>query len=179
MICAHDILFRQFVRVAGPRRYPREVRLLVRPAWRALTWATVGCLVTVLLTGCGRQSRTVPVGGMVTLDGKPLADAAVLFVPIDGGVPGRGSTTVSGSFSLSTFDRNDGALVGRHRVAVSKVETSGFAGSSDGLSGKLDGRQIQTKCLCPERYGLPATSGLEVAVERGRKNTFELHLTSD
>jgi hypothetical protein len=116
---------------------------------------------------------------MVTLDGKPLADAAVLLVPIDGGVPGRGSTTDSGSFSLSTFDRNDGAVVGRHRVAVSKVETSRFAAGSDGLSGKLDGRQIQTKCLCPERYGSPATSGLEVAVERGGKNMFQLRLTSD
>jgi hypothetical protein len=128
------------------------------------------------VAGCGWQSLTVPARAIVTLDGKPLAGAAVLFSPIEGGVPARGMTQDDGSVVLSTFKENDGSLVGTHRVAVTKVESVGFTTGSDGLSGKLDGRRIQTHSLIPERYASPATSGLEVRVERRGKNVFDLRL---
>ena len=115
----------------------------------------------------------------MTLDGKPLADAAVLFMPVEGGVPARGSTAADGSFSLSTFDRDDGALIGRHRVSVAKVTYSGFEADADGLSKKLDGRAIREQHLSPERYENPATSGLEAEVKRGSANRFEFGLSSE
>jgi len=118
------------------------------------------------------------VSGLVTLDDKPLAGASVLFMPVEGGVPGRAATKEDGSFSLSTFEEQDGALVGRHRVAVSKFETTGFAAGPDGLSGMLDGRQIRTTWVTPERYGSPTTSGLEASVERRGRNAFEFRLRS-
>lgn len=136
-------------------------------------------VVAVVITGCGRGSNTAPVSGLVTLDGKPIAGAAVLFMPVEGGVPGRAATKDDGTFSLTTFKDDDGALVGRHRVAVSKVETTGAAPGPDGASGKLDGRQIRTTWLTPERYGTPTTSGLEATVERGSKNAFDFRLTSE
>jgi hypothetical protein len=135
-------------------------------------------VVAATLTGCGRGRDTARVSGIVTLDDKPLAGAAVLFMPVEGGVPGRAATKHDGSFSLSTFEQEDGALVGRYRVAVSKVETTGFAADADGLSGMLDGSRLRTTWVTPERYGNPTTSGLEVSVERGGKNAFEFRLRS-
>ena len=163
-------------RRVGFRRFHAAMRYsLPRPWWVTMT----SVAVATAITGCGRGPNIAPVSGVVTLDGKPLAGASVLFMPVDGGVPGRAATKDDGSFSLTTFQEKDGALVGRHRVAVSKVETTGATAGGDGLSGKLDGRRMRTSWLTPERYGAPATSGLEATVERGGKNVFEFQLTSD
>lgn len=134
--------------------------------------------ICLLVAGCGRPSRTVPAGGVVTLDGEPLVGAAVLFSPVAGGVPGRGTTGADGTFTLTTFDTGDGALVGIHRIGVSKIETKGFTTDADGVSGKLDGRRIVVRSLMPERYMSPASSGLEATVERRGKNRFSLQLSS-
>jgi hypothetical protein len=140
-----------------------------------LQWA----LLLLALAGCGKPSRSVPAGGRVMLDGQPIAGAAVLFSPVAGGVPGRATTAEDGSFTLSTFDIGDGALVGVHRVGISKMDVTGFVATEDGLSGKLDGRQIQVRALIPERYMNPATSGLEAEVKRGSGNRFEFGLTAE
>jgi hypothetical protein len=140
-----------------------------------LQWA----LLLLALAGCGKPSRSVPAGGRVLLDGQPIAGAAVLFSPVAGGVPGRATTAEDGSFTLSTFDVGDGAMVGLHRVGISKMDVTGFVATADGLSGKLDGRQIEMRSVVPERYMNPATSGFEATVERGAANRFEFALTSE
>jgi len=124
-------------------------------------------------------SRTVPAGGVVVLDGNPVAGAAVLLSPATGGVPARGTTAADGSFTLSTFDNGDGAVVGLHRVGIATMDAQGFVTDDDGLSGKLDGRQIQVRAVIPERYMNPATSGLEAEVKRGSANRFEFGLTAE
>ena len=56
-----------------------------------------------LAAGCGQGGpATAPVVGTVTLDGRPLAGALVLFQPSQG-VPARGITDDDGGFSLTTF----------------------------------------------------------------------------
>ena len=113
------------------------------------------------------------------LDGKPIAGAAVLFSPVAGGVPGRATTVADGSFTLSTFGVGDGAMVGLHRVGISKMNVTGFVATADGLSGKLDGHQIELRNVVPERYMNPATSGFEATVEWGAANRFEFALTTE
>jgi hypothetical protein len=85
-------------------------------------------------------------------------------------MPSRGSTQSDGSFGLTTFAQGDGAMVGRHRVSVSKIELSGVKATADGLQGMTNSREIQVKHLSPERHENAATSGLEVTVERSGKN---------
>jgi hypothetical protein len=78
-------------------------------------------LCLALLLGCGQ--KTVPVKGVVTYNGKPLANAFVQFIPEDGG--GRdasGTTDANGAFQLSTFRPNDGALPGSYKVTVQYSE---------------------------------------------------------
>jgi hypothetical protein len=61
----------------------------------------------------------VPVSGYVTLDGKPLAGAAVQFHPASsGGRPAVGRTDEEGHFSLTTIKPEDGVLPGTYKVTV-------------------------------------------------------------
>lgn len=77
----------------------------------------------VALPGCGpKYPETIPVAGTVTLDGKPVAGAAVVFTPEEG-QQATGTTDDSGRFELSTFQLGDGALPGTHRVTVAKTTT--------------------------------------------------------
>ena len=118
--------------------------------------------------GCGKaKPATAPVTGRVLLDGKPVADAAVMFEPVDGGVPARGSTRSDGGFTLSTFARDDGAIVGRHRVSISKFVTEGVAANELGLEAAPGPPGVQPKAGLPGRYADPKTSGLEATVEAG------------
>ena len=72
-------------------------------------------LVALLPLGCG-EADIVLCGGLITLDGKPLADAAVMFIPTDGRRPATGKTDKEGRFKLTTFTPDDGALRGEHKV---------------------------------------------------------------
>jgi hypothetical protein len=86
----------------------------------------------VLLSGCGGGGgfATAKVRGKVTFKGQPVANARVDFSPqkaadagkgSGGGQPGKsaaGTTDKDGVFVLSTYAPEDGAVVGKHRVAV-------------------------------------------------------------
>jgi len=88
-------------------------------------------IVTALCLGCNTRSSVVPVSGVITLDGKPLANAYVAFQPVTNAgekPPGPGSygnTDANGAYSLRTMDNDSpGAVVGNHRVEINlKVES--------------------------------------------------------
>lgn len=49
------------------------------------TWIHVGWLgLALMVSGCDAGIEYFPVAGRITLDGKPLADAVVSFMPNDG-----------------------------------------------------------------------------------------------
>mgnify|MGYP000291886389 CR=1 FL=1 len=74
--------------------------------------------ILVALTGCGKRGpKLVDVSGTVTLDGQPLGNVIVTFVPVEGGVSSSGVTDEAGHFRLSC-SLGRGALVGQHRVYV-------------------------------------------------------------
>ena len=69
-----------------------------------------------------RSNRALaPVSGTVTLDGEPMADAGVLFQPVQQGATTVGSTNEQGRFALRTNNR-PGAPLGEYYVLISKVE---------------------------------------------------------
>lgn len=84
-----------------------------RHLWTAvlLTWSLAGC-------SGGSGVKLVPVEGVVTLDGKPVGDAEVLFRPA-GGRPSGGRTDPEGHYSLSYTREEKGALIGEHQVTIS------------------------------------------------------------
>lgn len=85
-------------------------------------------LLLPLLAGCGGPYKTAAVSGRVTLNGKPLANVAVLFQPIatsGAEAPGPGSTGVTdadGRYTLSLVGRGSkGAVIGKHKVRITRM----------------------------------------------------------
>jgi hypothetical protein len=68
-------------------------------------------------------AKVVPVSGVVTLDGKPLASAHIAFLPEDvnskSAIGSYGVTDTSGAYALKSFDNDQpGAFVGKYRVEI-------------------------------------------------------------
>lgn len=82
-------------------------------------WAIT--FVLLALAGCGGPSL-YPVHGKVTwengADARELEGGMVVCESVDGRVGSRGDIEKDGSFQLSTYEPGDGALPGKHRVAV-------------------------------------------------------------
>lgn len=103
-------------------------------------------ILLLLASGCGdgRPSR-VPVSGQVLIDGKPLTYGQIQFVP-DGSRASRGVLDEQGRFSLSCFDKGDGAIPGQHTVLV-------FGGEALSSS--------KTLWHVPKKYTDASTSGVK------------------
>ncbi len=86
-------------------------------------WFVLAVVLLASCWGCGSNAgpyagKTVPVKGKVTYKGKPLTQGEILFEP-DSGREANGNIQPDGTFELSTFKAGDGAVPGKHRVAVS------------------------------------------------------------
>ena len=79
--------------------------------------------MAVALVGCGGSGDTPELGtveGTVTLDGKPLANATVTFIPQDTEQrrPSNAQTNESGEFELKYSREHDGAPPGKYLVEI-------------------------------------------------------------
>jgi hypothetical protein len=126
-------------------------------------------ILALLLAGCSGSDRPplAKVSGIVTLDKTPVEGAAVMFMPVAGGRPAQGLTDAQGKFTLTTFDDGDGAILGEHKVTVTKVQITGAKATADGLSGTTEAGQIKEVWIVPQRYSVPETSKLTAKVEKG------------
>lgn len=123
-----------------------------------------GMLLAAMLVGCGyRRPACVPVEGVVTLDGRPLAGAAVMLVPEAGGRAGMGGTDKEGRFTISTYGARDGSVSGPHRVIVTKfVPKKPRRAESDDASD-----EVETVNSLPAVYAAPQSTPLRVDVTWG------------
>jgi hypothetical protein len=157
--------------------------------------------------GCGpsRPAR-IPITGLVTFDGEPLAGASVTLVPVAGGRPATGATDAAGRFSLTTFGGQDGVIPGGYDAAVTKLELKKKAaarareldrkrrqrgnmnqGLTDGNDGGSDDGsdadfvpefdESDYRSVIPEKYSDHRTSGLHVEL-RSARDTIEFVLES-
>lgn len=146
---------------------------------------TPAVFVLFALSGCGGDARVAEVGGTILLDGNPVADASVAFMPSEGGRPAFGITDAEGKYALSTFETDDGALIGPHAVTVTLVEEAKASDATyddEGL-GSLEAemqtsQKARDKWIVPERYADAETSGLNFEVTRGQQNVADFSLTS-
>ncbi len=107
----------------------------------------------------------------MTLDGQPVADAAVLFTPVAGGTPASATTDAQGRFQLAT-NNQPGAVPGEHRVTITKQTMHGIA--PDGMPGPGG---IRIEWHVPERYSRAETSGLTATVGADKRE-FPFALSS-
>lgn len=92
---------------------------------RWLAWWCVWVLLS--LTGCGEQaSDRQSLKGTVTLDGTPLVEGSILFVPQQGTKgPTAGGKISEGRFSVSP---EGGTFSGTFRVEITAVRKTGKKG---------------------------------------------------
>jgi len=136
---------------------------------------------TTLFVGCGKKVvKTEGVTGKVTLDGAPLPDANVFFVPVDknsGALDSFAKTGEDGTYKLQTLTgaANAGTTPGKYLVrfdAQESVDTGKTETVNDQEVPILD-----SKSILPRRYNDEKTSGFEVEVVPGA-NTFDFDLES-
>jgi hypothetical protein len=116
-------------------------------------------LLAVGLSSCssGDRKPTFGASGKVLYENKPVANATVVLHPVGEAGPDvvkpRGTTKEDGTFTLTTYDGNDGAPAGEYQVTVELW-----------LAGRPD--EGPTSRL-PAKYARPETSGLTTKVEAG------------
>jgi hypothetical protein len=121
-----------------------------------------------LTAGCNRGGLNLaPVEGVVTYQGAPLAEAAVMFKPAQGPFA-IGETDAEGKFTLMTANQ-DGALVGDHSVAICKSKTV----TKHRPGAVMPAYEI--KPLIPKKYFEASTSQLTASV-KDDDNHFEFNL---
>ena len=163
-------------------------------------------LLIVAAAGCGGGSgpEFQEAGGVVTLQGEPLANASVTFIPVkeDGATAGPVATAVAnqaGEFQLSTGGES-GAVAGTHKVTVTLYADSGSAAPAASLDSAQSGEERmkmmnemmqrtmpdrsgkvkmeEPKSLVPPKYTTLKTTPLEYEIKPGAENRFKIELTN-
>jgi hypothetical protein len=112
--------------------------------------------------GCSNQQMpTYPVQGRVIFpDGSTAHLGNIEFQSLDYPIRAHGIIQPDGSFQLTTYTENDGAIAGRHRCAIAQVviveDVPHFRPS---LEGVID-----------PRFGSYSTSGLEYDIQKTERN---------
>jgi hypothetical protein len=122
--------------------------------------ALLSCLV--FAAGCGSSSGTIPVHGTVTLDGKPLPGAVIIYQPNDVSpkTPSRnaqGTIMLDGTYSLTSFQTGDGAFPGEYTVLITKLPPPAPFDSFSKAPPPPAGPKIPAIYMDPARTPLKAT----------------------
>lgn len=143
-----------------------------------------GLLLTAAI-GCGSQPddrlETAPVSVEVKYNGTPVSEAVVTFSNQTDSPPAYGVTNASGVAMLSTFESNDGAILGEHSVAIIKQEFGNKSQeapqeSDDYVPSPGASPPPVIKDLLPKKFSQATTSGLTANVKKG-PNEFTFDLT--
>lgn len=115
--------------------------------------------------GCGSSVAVAPVEGTLTLDGKPLGQAAVTFILESSGPAAQirsvGKTDEQGRFQLRSDTGQNGGVIGQHRVIVEDLAMYDAPRDEEGSITKFPRRRF------PALYGDPLQTPLRATIEPG------------
>jgi len=161
---------------------------------RSVRWVVPALLAGLL--GCSNNGLTLgKVRGTVRYNGQPLTAGEILFVPDESkgttGPQALGSIGSDGTYTMSTEESGDGAIVGTHKVAITgrdpkpitqeaaitdtssaddilraKARTGAPAKKATGPTVR-DRSGAVYRLLTPEKLRDPEASGITVKVGRG------------
>lgn len=137
-------------------------------------------LFIVAFIGCGSSSiRVEYVEGIVTLDGEPVSEATMTFLPKTETPPmemATGMTDANGAYKVSSVTGKAvaGAVAGEYKVAISKVLITAKEVEYGAIRGPHD---IQQTHLLPAIYADYQNTPLTATVNKG-KNKIDFELKS-
>ncbi len=137
--------------------------------WRNVSrWVRICGLLMLSSTlyGCGDgRPRAYPTIGRVTFpDGSPAHVGTVELKSVEHSIHARGTIQPDGTFVLSTYRPDDGAIAGKHNCVVVQ-----FIIAED-LQGKIHG----TQGVIDPRFASYSTSGLTCTIEPNDNNVLSL-----
>ena len=140
---------------------------------RQLGWMLALSISAVtLLVGCLGTSapKTINVKGKVTYQDQPVTLGYVSFVPVEPaeGYPSRpasGTINADGTYQLSSFGENDGAVPGKYQVAI--VSKTGGPTPEE--------PEAVEEWTIPKKYGSPGESGLTATIPADASGTLEFN----
>lgn len=134
------------------------------------SWIGGLALVCVLLVGCGGQPTTFVVKGKVVYtDGTPVRFGDIETLAVEQRINARGKIQADGSFTLTTYQANDGALPGLHQAVIIQTTSIPLAAAAKMPPVKhAHGNDIDPK------YRSYSTSGLRFTVEPNGANEVTL-----
>ena len=133
-----------------------------------LMLALLAILLPTVLGGCSHSDGRKSVRGIVTLNGKPLADAMISFQAADGST-GNSAGTVLDSSGAFLIAADKGLLPGKYAVNIQAWRETDRT-YRDPISGQL------VKITAPILF--KETGKLEATVAGDNDNTFDFRLTS-
>lgn len=142
------------------------------PSPRRYVVAGIAIMVIAAAVGCGRADMG-RVSGVVTYQGKPVADAVVSFRPKNRPMA-FGRTDAAGRFTLNTFSKGDGAVKGANRVRIEPWSPGPDSVPEPGQDPRPWKDPIRDDI--PKKFRQEETSGLEVEVIAGKRNEFSFEL---
>ena len=144
--------------------------------FRKVSLACVTLPLLIVAVGCG-SNGTVKVEGIVTLDGKPLADATVTFHSADGkGRTAIGTTDAQGNYSLQSYSANDGIVPGDYKVVVFVGGGAAAAGNNFNMDGAKRLQDLKTATI-HANYSNLAQTPLKKKIDG--KGKVDLQLKAD
>jgi hypothetical protein len=148
------------------------------------TWSSLLCCLLMLVSaGCGsKYPPTAQVKGKITLNGKPVTTGRISFHPTTGERPALGHIGPDGAYSLTTFERGDGALLGHHKVSIKSTRIENAPPTPKDLKEEAEfnakgllSRKPQLVFLVDKKYYDDRTTDLETEVRPG-ENEIDFNL---
>jgi hypothetical protein len=125
----------------------------------------LAAIAIAFAAGCGGGQTALVDGRVKFKDGSDvsvLSGYEVDFQPAGGKTSATGQIAADGTFKLTTFGADDGAIPGHHRVAITPPQSA-------------DPDKPPQKSKLPAKYSSFDTSDLTVEIKPGR-NSIELEL---
>jgi hypothetical protein len=142
-------------------------------------------LVFVLLSGCGPgrppgARPTKKVTAVVLYKGAPMEGATVTFVDQSQNekpANANGITDAQGKAKLKTYVDGDGAVIGSHKVIISKMTAEGGQNVDvDDPKYNPNAPPPTVKYLLPQKYSVITSSGLTAEVSESGPSEFTFDL---
>ncbi len=134
----------------------------------------------IFLSGCGSgpmdEYPRADVKGVVSLDGQPLHEGVIQFVPLEGTHGPKTSVEITdGKFASSETTR---PVVGAHRIEIHSTDDGGYAWDDEAALERLKNSGVRRVNVVRVPPVFNKASRITKTVEADGPNEFEFQLTS-